>query len=833
MAQLYSKNSQTTLQQLRTKFGLTAFLGLFLFASLLMTNQVTSTDTDGDGISNANDLDDDNDGLSDVEEGQCSNEVVTFDWDDHYANWGYEDPAGKTLSVGDFQLSIERIDPNGITEVSDIRDANGFYSSWYIQQDPTNTSHWGMYKLKFNMSVDPLSFTIGDVDYGVDSWRDTIVIEAWSGRDIYDLTPSDYSLNSTYSAYLGNNTFYGVASSYSEANITLTFPVAIDSVTIYYKDGIADGNFGVGGNQVIVISDFDLTCASRDSDKDGIIDGQDLDSDNDGIPDIIEAGGVDQDGDGMVDVDMRDPANDQDRDGFADLYDASCTTPAATYYVASTIAIGEVTNSSGVSGSSDLDYSTIDTDGSALVLDMGATLNTGTEISIILGREGGRCSNGGARKRKANYRIQQSTDNSFYSNTVQGTTSKKTETITYVLDSDARYIKVTRESSSLECKKNSATVSSTPNLIVESAYYQAGGDDCAGSAIPNPDTDGDGLNDYRDVDSDSDGIPDAIEGQPTFGYLAPSGQDANGNGIDDAYDPDRGGRLVFQPQDTDGDQIPDFQDTQSDTDDRSDFLEAYDADDSGDADILPSGSDRDGDGLDDNFDLVSLESSTWTTNASNGGQTALNPFPNDDTGQAGGEPDWRDGGVLPVEWIGFSVEWKQDQGYLSWETAQEQNSDHFFVERKMGEGGQFQAIGSTPAVGNSTGIESYQFWDPTALEAAQQGILYYRIQQVDVNGQSQYSSIQELRGNGQEEGLRMKIFPNPATDHLNIDLSGTPAGRVKMRIITIDGRTVHTEELVRQVHGVWTVPIQSWTAGRYIVVVENEASHKSLPLTVK
>ncbi|MCA9600606.1 MAG: hypothetical protein KC417_01205, partial [Myxococcales bacterium] len=55
-----------------------------------------------------------------------------------------------------------------------------------------------------------------------------------------------------------------------------------------------------------------------DTDGDGHPDHLDLDADGDGIPDIVEAGGVDADGDGRVDDDT-----DADVDGLADLVDPS------------------------------------------------------------------------------------------------------------------------------------------------------------------------------------------------------------------------------------------------------------------------------------------------------------------------------------------------------------------------------------------------------------------------------------------------------------------------------------------------------------------------------
>jgi hypothetical protein len=56
-----------------------------------------------------------------------------------------------------------------------------------------------------------------------------------------------------------------------------------------------------------------------------------------------------------------------------------------------------------------------------------------------------------------------------------------------------------------------------------------------------PILDADGIFDYQDIDADGDGIVDNIEAQSTVGYTAPSGNDTNGNGLDDAYDPASGG----------------------------------------------------------------------------------------------------------------------------------------------------------------------------------------------------------------------------------------------------------------------------------------------------
>jgi len=58
-----------------------------------------------------------------------------------------------------------------------------------------------------------------------------------------------------------------------------------------------------------------FTC---DTDLDGIADSLDVDSDNDGIFDVIEAGGTDPDGDGMI---GSGPIVDTDNDGWSDITD--------------------------------------------------------------------------------------------------------------------------------------------------------------------------------------------------------------------------------------------------------------------------------------------------------------------------------------------------------------------------------------------------------------------------------------------------------------------------------------------------------------------------------
>ncbi|PCE63528.1 DUF7507 domain-containing protein [Sediminicola luteus] len=146
------------------------------------------------------------------------------------------------------------------------------------------------------------------------------------------------------------------------------------------------------------------------------------------------------------------------------------------------------------------------------------------------------------------------------------------------------------------------------------------------------DSDADGIPDYLDIDSDNDGIPDNVEAQTTLGYIPPSGNDTNGNGLDDAYEINGTG---LTPINTDGTDLPDYLDEDSDNDGVRDNIEAHDRDKNGLPDVTLLGVDTDGDGLDDAFESGNLND----IDVNDALDDPMNDLPNSD---ASDEVDYRD-----------------------------------------------------------------------------------------------------------------------------------------------------------------------------------------------
>ncbi|MGA9237999.1 MAG: hypothetical protein WBV75_02950, partial [Robiginitalea sp.] len=125
-----------------------------------------------------------------------------------------------------------------------------------------------------------------------------------------------------------------------------------------------------------------------------------------------------------------------------------------------------------------------------------------------------------------------------------------------------------------------------------------------GDPETNPlDTDGDGVPDYLDLDSDNDGLLDNFEAQGTHAYVAPSGIDSDGNGLDDAYEETPGSCGGLIPIDTDSDGVTDYLDVDSDNDGILDNLEAQFRSDF----IPPVGIDENNNGVDDAYEPIGDE----------------------------------------------------------------------------------------------------------------------------------------------------------------------------------------------------------------------------------
>jgi uncharacterized repeat protein (TIGR01451 family) len=147
---------------------------------------------------------------------------------------------------------------------------------------------------------------------------------------------------------------------------------------------------------------------------------------------------------------------------------------------------------------------------------------------------------------------------------------------------------------------------------------------------------------------------------------------------------------------------------------------------------------------------------------------------------------------LPVRLNYFNVQKQQKDVVLRWETATEMNNDHFDIERSN-DGKHFTKVGEVAGKGNSTTAAAYTFTDMQA--AAGTGTLYYRLHQVDHDGQSDYSMIRSVSLEGPGEQTALRAFPVPFDHNLTVSIDCPAEGKLSITLVNASGIKVYQKEL--------------------------------------
>jgi len=142
--------------------------------------------------------------------------------------------------------------------------------------------------------------------------------------------------------------------------------------------------------------------------------------------------------------------------------------------------------------------------------------------------------------------------------------------------------------------------------------------------------------------------------------------------------------------------------------------------------------------------------------------------------------------AAPVTWL-YANASSSDQGnIIKWATTSETNNSYFIIESSS-DGISYNEIGRVNGQINSSSVASYQFIDNSASNTN----TYYRIKQVDLNGNFSYSNLISVSGN--TEMLPLIIYPNPAAAGSMITIRlpyVSPDWMIKM--YTVKGQIVYS-----------------------------------------
>jgi len=170
---------------------------------------------------------------------------------------------------------------------------------------------------------------------------------------------------------------------------------------------------------------------------------------------------------------------------------------------------------------------------------------------------------------------------------------------------------------------------------------------------------------------------------------------------------------------------------------------------------------------------------------------------------------------LPIELLNFKATQKGEWVALEWKTATETNNERFEVQRSQ-DGEYFEVIAELQGAGTTNRSQRYEAWDHQPVE----GTSYYRIRQVDFDGQSTHSWMVAVEYLRPSEVLG--IYPNPASSgsELTLDLRLHQPEDLQLLVADASGRIVQRyQQTLNKGLQQHRVTLQGLSSGLYFIRV--------------
>jgi hypothetical protein len=184
--------------------------------------------------------------------------------------------------------------------------------------------------------------------------------------------------------------------------------------------------------------------------------------------------------------------------------------------------------------------------------------------------------------------------------------------------------------------------------------------------------------------------------------------------------------------------------------------------------------------------------------------------------------------ALPLSITSFDAFRKGTDGVLNWSVENQSSSNSYFAIERSFNGVDFTAIANVPVVynGNSKGDYTYSDRNITTLKA--NGVIYYRLKQVDLDGRMVYSNIRNLKiGNAS----LITVQPNPVINTTQLSFDASAACNVGIVITDAKGAVVATKNY-KATAGFNKLPIEmsNYSKGNYILSVCEGSSIRTIQL---
>jgi Secretion system C-terminal sorting domain len=188
------------------------------------------------------------------------------------------------------------------------------------------------------------------------------------------------------------------------------------------------------------------------------------------------------------------------------------------------------------------------------------------------------------------------------------------------------------------------------------------------------------------------------------------------------------------------------------------------------------------------------------------------------------------GTPLPVELSSFNAVQIGSLVLLRWKTETEINNFGFDIERcaLSAECQVWDKIGFVNGNGNSNSPKEYSFTDNPATGNK----YYYRLKQIDSDGQTEYSNVISIDLNIPNQYALYQNYPNPFNPTTSITYNLPADGLVLLKVFDVLGSEVATLVSENQKSGVYTIPFdgKELSSGIYICKITADNFNSSIKM---
>ncbi|UKN00123.1 T9SS type A sorting domain-containing protein [Paracrocinitomix mangrovi] len=152
------------------------------------------------------------------------------------------------------------------------------------------------------------------------------------------------------------------------------------------------------------------------------------------------------------------------------------------------------------------------------------------------------------------------------------------------------------------------------------------------------------------------------------------------------------------------------------------------------------------------------------------------------------------GSTLPVELTTFTAKCEGGSAIVNWSTASERDCDYFVIEKSTN-AENWSFVAKIQGNGTSSTAHNYAYQDNNL----ENEITYYRLKQIDLNGNKSTSDIVSIESC--EINNQLMLYPNPASNQINLNVKANKDQQITIHILDLNGKTVAVQQGVSLFEG--------------------------------